>query len=343
MKNKLIIGLWVLCCVFGCKVNSEKPEILFQVPDNFPQPSYDFQANPLTPAGVALGKELFYDGILSADGSVSCGSCHQQTACFTQHGHALSHGIDNHLTKRNSMPLQNLAWENSFMWDGGVIHLDLFPPAPIENVNEMAETLPHVLQKLRDSQKYPPMFEKAFGSREITTSHFLQALSQFMLTLVSANSKYDKYVRKESGITLTDEEMGGLQLFKQKCAACHAGELFTDHSFRNNGLPLQPVPDEGRSLITLNETDKYKFKVPSLRNVEVTRPYMHDGRFRTLEDVLEHYSTGVADIPNLDITLQKSDGTKGIILSETDKKQIIAFLKTLTDDEFLQNKRFSEY
>ncbi|MFN8349747.1 MAG: cytochrome-c peroxidase [Spirosomataceae bacterium] len=207
-----------------CQSSPDEP---FQRPGHFPEPTYQFQGNPLTPAGIALGKALFYDALLSKDNTVSCGSCHQQSAGFTQHGHPLSHGINDQLTKRNSMPLFNLAWSSDFGWDGGVHHLDLFPVSPLQNPAEMDESLPNVLEKLRYSKTYPALFEKAFGSDEINTERFLKALSQFMLTMVSANSRYDKWVRNE-GDVLTPTELAGKALVEQKCTPCHSGVLFSD-------------------------------------------------------------------------------------------------------------------
>lgn len=311
-------------------------DTLFVKPANFPEPLYRFNENPLTPEGVELGRLLFYDARLSRDGTISCGSCHQQPSAFTQHGHALSHGIDDLLTQRNSMPLQNLAWLSDFGWDGGVHDLDLFAVSPIQKPNEMAETLPNVLDKLRLDSAYLLLFQKAFGNSEIDTEHFLKAISQFMLTLVSANSRYDKYIRNE-GETLNAEELAGLSLFKQKCASCHAGELFTDQTYRNNGLKITNSEDIGRAAISLNYADKYKFRVPSLRNVAQTFPYMHDGRLGTLQEVLSHYETGVQAHAYTDPLLKG-----GIALSTTEKTQIIAFLNTLTDTQFLKNPAFSE-
>ena len=332
-----------------------RQEELFTKPSHFPEPVYKFQENPLTPAGVALGKTLFYDALLSKDNTVSCGSCHQQSAGFTQHGHSLSHGINDLLTKRNSMPLFNLAWSTDFGWDGGVHHLDLFAISPLQNPAEMDESLPNVLEKLRYSKTYPPLFEKAFGTDEITAERMMKALSQFMLTLVSANSRYDKYLRNE--VTLTADELDGMKLFEDKgCKTCHAGILFTDQSYRNNGIPkfersklvytngvpsIQTVWDEGRYEITKQETDRFKFKVPSLRNIAESLPYMHDGRFKTLQEVLNYYDAGVQDTPNLDPIL-KQNGRLGIPLNADEKRKIIAFLNTLTDTDFLKDKRFAE-
>lgn len=327
----------------SCQANEQEtaPEQLFAVPVNFPQPVYALDRNPITPGGVALGRALFNDGLLSRDGSIACSECHQQAYAFTHHQHDLSHGIDNRLGDRNSMPLQNLAWQKQFFWDGGIHDLDLLPIAPIENPVEMDEKTTNVIQKLRQSKKYPPMFKAAFGTEDVTGTRFLQALSQFMLTLVSGNSRYDKWVRKEPGGTLTDDEQAGLTAFRAKCSGCHAGELFTDNTFRNNGLYVQGSRDLGRARVTELAEDRYRFKVPSLRNVEKTLPYMHDGRFYSLDAVLEHYARNVQATENLD-PLLKQNGRPGIPLSDAEKRQIIAFLKTLTDEEFLRNPRFEQ-
>ncbi len=329
----------------GCGSSGLEPGeevVSFKVPVNFPEPVYSFENNPVTQAGFELGRALFYDPMLSRDGSVSCGNCHQQPSGFTQHGHDLSHGIDDQLTLRNAQPIMNLAWAKEFGWDGGVFHLDLFAVVPIEAENEMGERLGNVLGKLQASEKYPPMFERAFGTREISTADFLKALSQFQLMCVSSNSRYDRYVRGE-GESLNALELEGLTVFGQKCAGCHKGELFTDNTFRNNGLPVGNAEDRGRGDITLNPDDAYTFKVPSLRNVEATRPYMHDGRFRSLERVLDHYSEGMVDSPTLDVAFRQPDGNLGIPLSDPEKKAIAAFLKTLTDETFLTDRKLSEF
>ncbi len=316
------------------------PDEPFAVPANFPKPVYDFAKNPITQSGFELGRELFYEGDLSRDGTISCAECHSQASGFTHHGHDVSHGIDNLRGIRNAPPIQNMAFQKEFFWDGGVFDLDLFSIAPIENPVEMDEKLGNVLEKLRKKEKYTTLFQKAYGSKEITTERFLKALSQFMTSLVSANSRYDKYVRKEVGGTLTEEELAGMEIFKQKCASCHSGELFTDQSYRNNGLAVYNAEDTGRGRITQNEKDNYKFKVPSLRNVAITAPYMHDGRFYTLEAVLRHYNESVLDVPTLDPSL-KNGQKLGIQTTADEQKKLIAFLKTLTDNEFLTNKRFA--
>lgn len=338
----LLIGISTVSCIDESKdvtpiINTN--ESIFQKPAHFPEPVYDLSQNPVTVEGFELGRELFYDGILSRDGSISCGECHQQSSGFTHHGHDVSHGIDDKLTLRNAQSIQNLAWSENFFWDGGVFHLDLFAVAPIENPNEMDERLPNVLQKLRNDAIYPQLFKKAFGDSEITTERFLKALAQFQLLCISANSRYDKYITNQ-GETFSALELKGLNLFEEKCSSCHAGVLQTDQSFRNNGLAIGNPNDTGRHRVTQREEDKFLFKVPSLRNVEFTSPYMHDGRFATLKQVLDHYSDGIVDSPTLDPSLKAN---KKIDLSENDKEALIAFLLTLTDHEFLTKKELSEF
>ncbi|GAB3328520.1 cytochrome c peroxidase [Larkinella ripae] len=312
-------------------------------PANFEDPHYDLSKNPLTVEGVALGKALFYDGILSKDGSVSCAFCHQPTAAFAHTDHQLSHGIGDKIGTRNVPGIQNVAWKKAFFWDGGIVDLDLLPISPIQNPVEMGDSLAGVLTKVRTNGRYPALFKAAFGTEEVTTERFLKALSQFMLTMVSATSKYDKYVRKETGAALGEHELHGMALFQQHCAGCHTGEQFTDQTFRNNGLRMQLANskdyDLGRYQITLNLDDYNKFRVPSLRNVEITPPYMHDGRFQTLEQVLEHYINDVQDTPQLDPLLKKT-GKTGIPLTADEKSDVIAFLKTLTDYDFRNDRRF---
>lgn len=327
--------------VYACEKEVIESFTGFQKPANFPTPVYHFSTNTVTKDGFELGRKLFYDPILSANNTISCGSCHIQTSAFTHHGHTVSHGIFDRQGTRNSPPIMNLAWNTSFMWDGGIVDLDLQSVAPITNHLEMDETMPNVLNKLRSSTQYHGLFKKAYGSEEITTVTFLKALSQFMAMCVSSNSKYDSVMRNEPGKFFTQEEQEGRQLVLQKCGACHTEPLFTDYSFRNNGLVPSMVNDEGRYMVTQIDSDKYKFKVPSLRNLSYTAPYMHDGRLLTLEAVLDHYSSQVQNTPNLDPLLNQS-GTPGIPLTTSEKTKMIAFLKTLNDKSFLFDKRFSE-
>ncbi|GAA4340915.1 hypothetical protein GCM10023184_38950 [Flaviaesturariibacter amylovorans] len=229
----------------------------------------------------------------------------------------------------------NLAWSPTFMWDGGIFDLDFQPIAPITNHVEMDESIDNILVKLRSHPDYPALFKKAFGSDEISTARTMKALSQFMVMCVSADARYDSVVRGLSAFSPIEE--AGYAIFKQKCASCHKEPLFTDHSFRNNGLAIGLNGDEGRAEVTLNPSDRFRFKVPSLRNVEFTAPYMHDGRFVTLDAVLNHYAGGVQQTPNVDSLVRN-----GIALTPEEKTNLLAFLRTLSDRKFLANQSLSE-
>ncbi len=332
MYKFLYTALLAVIVLVSCsKDELPEPELRLDIASHFPALHYDLKKNPIRRSAFDLGKALFFDPILSRDGTISCAECHQQSAAFTHHGHDLSHGIDDQIGTRNSPPIMNLAWHTSFMWDGGVHDLDLQPVAPIENPIEMDEKLPNVLKKLKDSPKYRALFKRAFGSEEISTERFLKALSQFMLMAVSDNSRYDRY--RLGKLSLSADELQGMELVKQKCGECHKGELFSTFEFVDTGLPGK---DLGRGLITLNEHDHYKFKVPSLRNLAFTAPYMHDGRFYTLEEVLDFYSKQPkVDRPTLHPTIRK-----GIELSEMQKSKILTFLNSLNDTSFIKNKLF---
>jgi cytochrome c peroxidase len=340
-----VIAFFTLVFISGCSdtsQNTQGPVIpaTFTVPQGFQAPVYNFAENPYTPDGFILGRTLFYETALSKDNTLSCGLCHQQIAGFANLGHDLSHGVDNKLGNRNTPALSNLAWQPHFMWDGGVHTLDDFSLAPIQNPVEMDEKMPNVLAKLQAMPKYRELFKKAFGTEEITTQRLLKALSQFMVQLISNNSKFDKVQRGQD--TFTAEEQKGYTLFNQKCAGCHAGIQFTDFSFRNNGLEPVRKTDKGRASITLNDNDLYKFKVPSLRNVELSGPYMHDGRIGSLSAVLDFYSQSVQKSATLDTLLLKDSAKPGISLSAEEKSALLAFLKTLTDMDFIKNPIFSE-
>lgn len=342
--KKLMIAL-LACSFFSCKQEDVyvNVELAFEQPSNFPEPHYNLSSNPITEKGFELGKKLFYEGKLSSDGVVSCAFCHQQKFAFTHHGHQLSHGVEDREGTRNTPPVQNMAFQKQFSWDGAAFHLDIFPIIPITNPVEMDETVSNILEKLKEDAAYRKLFSQAFEDGQINADNTFKAMSQFMLMMVSANSKYDKYVRVEKGGELSEQEKKGLALFKTKCASCHTSDLFTDDAFRNNGLPINPeINDLGRMTVTLVEEDKYKFKVPSLRNIELTAPYMHDGRFGSLQSVLNFYAKGVQETQNLDPILKNENGKIGIPLNEQEKEDIIAFLKTLTDEEFITDKRFAE-
>lgn len=343
MQQKHYILLAVFITVVACsKSITEKVFTGFAAPKHFPETKYNFALNPVTQAGFELGRQLFYDAVLSRNNTISCGSCHIQSSAFTQHGHDVSHGIDDRLGRRNSPPVMNLAWAPHFMWDGGIFNLDLQPISPITAHEEMDESVANVISKLQSGTKYPALFEKAFGSTTITTANFMKALSQFMLMCVSSNSKYDSVMQQRGNAQFTADELAGYQLVQQKCAPCHKEPLFTDFSFRNNGIGIGANNDMGRFDVTLNDADKYKFKVPSLRNLAYTPPYMHDGRFYTLEAVINHYSNTVQQTPNLDALMLQNNGQPGIPLTPDEKNQILAFLRTLNDKIFITNSLLSE-
>ena len=316
-------------------------------PAGFPDPVYDLSKNQLTEEGVKLGRMLFYDPVLSKNNKVSCGSCHQQKAAFSHQGQVFSAGVHGEFSRRNSPSIQNMAWSRSFFWDGGVHDLDFVPFNPVQNPLEMGENVRDVIIKLKamtansGNPDYPEMFKAAFGTRDITTERMMKALSQFMVTLISADSRYDQYVAGHEK-ALNQEEKEGLNIFRQKCAGCHAGELFTDHKFKNNGLAPLKNEDLGRYEVTRLDTDRYKFKVPSLRNVRITAPYMHDGRFKTLEEVLEHYSENVMASNTLDPLLINKKGKNGIALTFSEKEKIMAFLGSLTDEKFISDTTFAD-
>ena len=343
----LLLSLWLVSCSeedadSGYEAIVENDTLSIEIPDYFPEVTYNFEANPPTEKGFELGKKLFYDGKLSSDGVVSCGFCHIQDFSFTHHTHIVSHGVNGALGTRNAQPLQNMIFMNEFTWDGAAESLDAQPIIPITAEVEMNESFSNIIDKLQADEEYPQLFAEAFENGEVNSDNMLKAISQFLVMMVSADSKYDKILKNE-GSQFTAEEEAGKVLFDQKCATCHAGVLFTDQSYRNNGLPIDPeYDDEGRSRVTGLQADKYKFKVPSLRNIQITYPYMHDGRFQTLAQVLDHYDSGMVVTENLDPVFQQNENL-GISLTEDEKQKIIAFLETLTDDNFLLDDRFAEF
>ena len=309
--------------------------LVFKVPPGWPKPPRNiFANNKLTEEGFQLGRRLFYEGRLSKDDETSCGSCHQFFAAFSTYDHDLSHGVNNTFTNRNAPALFNLAWMPAYQWDGGVNHIELQPMAPITAHNEMGETLDSILFKLKQDTSYRRMFKAAFGDPAITSARLLKALAQFTGSLVSANSKYDQVKRGEASFTAAEEK--GYEVFKAHCAACHKEPLFTDNSFRNNGLALNRFNDVGRQQITGLSADSLKFKVPSLRNVQYTFPYMHDGSIYSLSQVIDHYTSRIIYTqPTLDTLLKQP-----IIINIKEKNQLIYFLYTLTDTLFTKDPRF---
>lgn len=299
-------------------------------PAYFPKPVYDLKTNPLTVEKINLGKALFYDPILSKDNTISCASCHSSYQAFAHTDHQLSHGINDLIGTRNAPALFNLAWHNTFMWDGAVNHLDVQALAPIAHPKEMNEKIENVVKKLQTSKLYPKLFLKAFKDSIITGEHVLKALSQYQLTLVSAGSKYDRV--KQNKAKFTEQEKNGYKLFIENCNACHTEPLFSNYKFANNGLGVDTtLKDQGRYTLTKTSADSLKFKIPSLRNLSYTNPYMHDGRFNKLNQVLNHY-INIKDNKVLSPELKKS-----IQLNSNQKTDLIAFLLTLNDSAFVFN------
>jgi cytochrome c peroxidase len=308
---------------------------LFVKPKNWPDPIYHFNRNQLTKEKILLGRVLFYDPILSNDSTISCNSCHSPFNAFTHVDHALSHGIHDSIGTRNSPALMNLAWQNTFMWDGAINNLDMQSLAPISHPAEMASHINDVVKKLNRSKLYKKLFDDAYQDSIATGEKTLKAIAQFMLTIVSSNSKYDKVMNKNAEFTV--QEQNGYQIFKKNCASCHTEPLFTNGTFANNGIGTDTVlNDIGRMKVTQRKEDAYKFKVPTLRNIEFSYPYMHDGRFKKLGEVLNHYSNGIKQSETLSGKLKS-----GITLSANEKVDLMAFLLTLSDKQFLFDSNFA--
>lgn len=307
----------------------------FKMSRAFPIPDLP-RDNPLINERVSLGEKLFHEKALSRDGTISCASCHQADAAFTDRL-PVSNGVEGRKGDRNAMPLFNLAWKHEFFWDGRSKSLREQVLMPIQDHREMDESLERICEKLKNTADYPPLFQAAFRSPGITAEKVSLALEQFLLTLGARDSKFDRAMAGK--IVLSDSEKRGFELFMTEfeprtgqygadCFHCHGGALFTDHQFHNNGLDGN---DRGRAKITGSPADEHKFSTPSLRNVALTAPYMHDGRFATLEEVIEHYNTGVHRSETLDPNLAKHP-EKGLNLSVGDKAALVAFLKTLTEE-----------
>jgi cytochrome c peroxidase len=336
MKGVAILFLIALFFLISLRYKIGVDKIEFVTPTNFPKPVYDFSKNPLTEEGFQLGRNLFYDPILSRDSTISCASCHLQFTGFAHVDHEVSHGIEGRKGFRNVPPLINLAWNKFFHWDGGVNNLEVQGINPVTHPNEMDNTLDEIILRLQNSDKYQQLFIAAYGDDEVTTSRIFKSITQFVVALVSSNSKYDQVKREENGVTFTVQEKNGYRLFKNHCASCHTEPLFTNDFFASNGLALDSnYLDYGRFTITQNEADKYLFKIPTLRNIEYTYPYMHDGRFTTLKEVLNYYNGLSHDVEYLSKQLKKP-----INFSENEIKDLLAFLLTLTDKTFLFDKRF---
>jgi cytochrome c peroxidase len=320
--------------------------------------------NPITDAGAALGRVLFYDVRLSANGTVACASCHQQKHAFSDSGNRFSKGHEGKQTDRNAMPLVEARFysRGRFFWDERARTLEEQVLLPIQSKVEMGHEVPKLLEALTAAPEYQDLYKKAFGDPKVTKDRTARALAQFVRSLLSYQSRYDEGVvqvrsRTDEFPNFTRQENRGKALFLQRCATCHMpgqqDAVFSSQNTQNNGLDADlSVPDLGVADVTLDRNRVGHFKSPSLRNVEYTAPYMHDGRFAKLEDVIEHYSTGIKRHPDLDNRLRNLGAggppgapgarPRGFQFSAPDKAALLAFLKTLSDPKFISDPKFSD-
>ncbi len=319
MKRISLIGLTILLSSFGLIWNPYGWTIF---PTDFPKPVYDVSSNSYNPDIVMLGRFLFYDPRLSADSSISCASCHSPYNAFAHTDHALSHGIHDSIGFRNAPALFNLAWQKSMMWDGAIHHLDVQALAPLQANNEMGSSFNALVKQLNGNAWYRQQFKETMRIDAIHGQDVLKALTQFQLSLVSDQSRYDSMRRKQ--IRFNEQETKGYGIFKQQCNRCHREPLFSTYEMARNGLAFDTLlKDAGRSRVTEQTKDSGLFKIPSLRNWKYTFPYMHDGRFKQIRDVLRHYSE------------QKFDDGQSTALNATQQTDLLAFLLALNDRHFV--------
>lgn len=338
MKN-LILTIFIILLVSSCAKEDvyepiifDNPEIALSIPLGFPELNNSVSTNLPTKYGVELGEKLFFDKKLSADNTISCASCHIQENAFADHN-PKGIGIEGRIGLRNAPPIQNMAFMQFYNWDGSKRQLESQPLVPIITHEEMDSSILEVIEKIENEATYIELFTKAFGDEEMTSERIFKSIAQFEYTLISANSKYDK-VKRNEGEIFTEKETAGYKVFNDKCASCHSSELFTDQSFRNIGLPINSDSEEsGRFRVTGIITDYLRFRVPTLRNIEYTAPYGSFGQFTTLKEVLDYLDDGVINSDNLDPILK--DNNNRIPLTETEKENLISFLKTLSDTDFV--------
>jgi cytochrome c peroxidase len=349
---RMTVFILLLAVVSSCKKDAPLEEsnqaphaVKLEVPGNFPAAEQDLD-NPLTAEGIELGRILFYDVRLSGNNRISCASCHRQDLAFTD-GVALSKiGVSGKMLDRHAPALFNLAWaKTGLFWDGGSKNLESQAFGPLTSADEMHQDLLVLETELKQVPDYVTRFKQAFNE-DIKSANVAKALAQFQRTLISGTSRYDKYKRGEAGASLTAFELQGMNLVNNKCKACHSGDLFTDDGYHNNGIDATFSDDhervfQGRFRVSFDPNDMGRFKTPSLRNVLLTAPYMHDGRFKTINEVLDHYQFGIKISSATDPLLYQNQGRAGIPLLQTERKAIIAFLGTLTDHEFITNKKIN--
>ncbi|WP_258540983.1 cytochrome-c peroxidase [Parvicella tangerina] len=344
---KFLIPIIVFGLVItGCRKSQELPQPVYapipyevDLPSHFPEMEQPAD-NPMTVQGVYLGRHLFWDDRLSGDNTMACADCHLPQYAFSDNN-ATSVGIDGVFGTRNSMVLQNLAWSNDFFWDGRAVTLEEQVLMPVEDPIEMHESWSHFMNEIRDDETYKTLFFEAFGVVAFDSTHAAKALAQFLRSMVSCNSKYDKIL--EGTATFTIQEQAGFDSFNAlsggDCFHCHGGSLTTDFSYKNNGLDAVPL-DSGRGRVTGDPADYFTFKVPPLRNLEYSAPYMHDGRFATIDEVINHYSVGLEHTsPNIS-PLMEFSAQGGVQLDPQERAELKAFLMTFSDPDFINNPDF---
>jgi cytochrome c peroxidase len=353
----LVYVFLLIVLVFSCRkdrVGYEATPYVLDIPSHFPDMIIPTD-NPMTVEGVDLGRYLFYEKKLSGDNSMSCASCHMPENSFSD-PNQFSTGIDGIQGTRQSMALVNMGWENFFFWDGRETTLEKQILDPVINPIEMHETWKNAVAKLNQDMNYRNRFFRAFGEAGIDSVKAAKAIAQFIRTMISGQSKYDVMYKYENGMSLSateqsifqtidPEEWAGYDLFKSlngaDCFHCHNGPLMRVKKFSNNGLLPNFLNDLGRAAVTNNPEDNYKFKVPTLRNIALTAPYMHDGRFSTLDEVIEHYSSGIHMSPTIDPLIEF--GSQGGVQLDVQEKYLLKkFLLTLTDENFVNNPKFKD-
>lgn len=316
-------------------------------PAHFP-PLPEIPDNPTTGPGFALGRRLFYDARLSRTGTVSCATCHEQAHAFTVPEALPARGVTQEPLARHAPSLVNLAWaDTGLFWDGGSKNLESLALAPLTHVDEMGREgeLDAMMGAIAADAAYPRMFEAAFGAEGVTVGNVMRALAQFQRALFSAGSRWDAWRLGQSAPWSADEELGR-DVFARDCARCHTPGLFTDAGFHNNGLDASfgddpEAPRRGRGRVTFSADDVGKYRTPTLRNVAVTAPYMHDGRFATLETVVAHYRTGMVDSPSLDPGFRREGAPPGIAMSDAEARALLSFLDLLTDPALGLDPRYA--
>ncbi|MGO1721141.1 MAG: cytochrome-c peroxidase [Sphingobacterium sp.] len=334
----VIVFIALLLIVLACsredhldQIPFDNPKIAVDIPTGFPAFNRAVEKNWPTQYGVELGEKLFNEKRFSGNNTISCASCHQQTHAFADQDNQ-SVGIHGRTSLRNAPSIQNLAFMKFYNWDGNILELEKQVLVPIITHEEMNSSIVEAIEKIGLDQEYQALFERAFGDTDITPERIYSSIAQYEYTLISANSKYDRV--RDQVAHFTPMEAQGYRIFKQKCASCHSGELFTDQTFRNIGFPLNPNAEEaGRARVTGDPMDAMRFRVPSLRNVAYTAPYGSFGQFASLEDVLNYFDQGVIPADNLD-PIFKANANR-IPLTQQEKQHVIAFLNTLSDPTFV--------